>query len=152
MIALDAALLIALLNPVDAHHARAEAFFAENLDETLYLSHLNYAEILVHPARQGVEDRVSAEIAELGVIVLPPPPESGVKLAQLRAQTSLKLPDCCVILAAQQSDARIATFDVRLAREAERLGFDVVGGGTATPEDLAGAAARAAAAPRGERM
>lgn len=38
--------------------------------------------------------------------------------------THLKLPDCCVLLAAQDKHAdAILTFDDRLGREAERLGF-----------------------------
>ncbi|CAN5270673.1 hypothetical protein BH20ACT16_BH20ACT16_13150 [soil metagenome] len=39
----------------------------------------------------------------------------------LRASTKLKLPDCCVILAAQQARGTILTFDDRLAAVARKL-------------------------------
>jgi predicted nucleic acid-binding protein len=38
----------------------------------------------------------------------------------------LKLPDCCVLLAAETVDASLATFDERLAAVAEELGHSVV--------------------------
>jgi rRNA-processing protein FCF1 len=42
-----------------------------------------------------------------------------VQLARLRARTALKLPDRCVLLAAQTAAAQVvATFDVRLAQAA----------------------------------
>lgn len=125
MITLDASVFIALDNPADAHHARAAEFFKHNVDELLYVSELTHAEVLVHPAQQGAEEQAFMKIANLGVTVLGLPPDGGVWLAQLRARTGLKLPDCCVILAAQTSDSRIATFDTALAREAERLGIAV---------------------------
>lgn len=40
------------------------------------------------------------------------------RLAVLRAGTRLKLPDCCVLLAAEQSHGAVATFDDRLANAA----------------------------------
>jgi predicted nucleic acid-binding protein len=46
-------------------------------------------------------------------------------LAALRAGTGLKLPDCCVLQAAEQAHAGIATFDDRLAAAARELGVDV---------------------------
>jgi hypothetical protein len=38
----------------------------------------------------------------------------AVKLAQRRASTSLKMPDCCVLLVAEGIQARVASFDGRL--------------------------------------
>jgi predicted nucleic acid-binding protein len=46
-----------------------------------------------------------------------------VRLALLRAETGLKLPDCCVLLAAEQSGAAVATFDDRLAGAVTRRGL-----------------------------
>jgi predicted DNA-binding protein (UPF0278 family) len=43
------------------------------------------------------------------------------------AGTGLKMPDCCVLLAAQDATAEaVLTFDEALAREAERLGLRAV--------------------------
>jgi predicted DNA-binding protein (UPF0278 family) len=45
------------------------------------------------------------------------------RLAQLRTDTGLKLPDCCVLLAAQDHDARVASFDTSLLKAARKLGL-----------------------------
>jgi predicted nucleic acid-binding protein len=44
-------------------------------------------------------------------------------LAQLRTDTGLKLPDCCVLLAAQDHDARVASFDTDLLNAADKQGL-----------------------------
>jgi predicted nucleic acid-binding protein len=52
------------------------------------------------------------------------PIDAPHRLAQLLASSQLKLPDCCVLIAAQDSHAgAIATFDDRLRRAAEARGF-----------------------------
>jgi predicted nucleic acid-binding protein len=48
-------------------------------------------------------------------------------LAGLGAATGLKLPDCCVLLAAEQVDGAVATFDDRLAAVARERGVVVHG-------------------------
>lgn len=46
-----------------------------------------------------------------------------MRLAELRALTGLRLPDCCVQLAAEYADASaVLTSDARLARAAAELG------------------------------
>ncbi|WP_367186735.1 PIN domain-containing protein [Sporichthya sp.] len=47
------------------------------------------------------------------------PPDTAVRLAQLRAETGLRMPDCCVLLSAEATGATVATFDDRLAASAE---------------------------------
>lgn len=42
------------------------------------------------------------------------PADSAVKLALLRASTNLKMPGCSVLLAAEDVQARVASFDGRL--------------------------------------
>lgn len=55
---------------------------------------------------------------------VPLAPDAAPRLAELRADTNLKLPDCCVLLAARDAPAQaILTFDERLAGVAERLGL-----------------------------
>jgi predicted nucleic acid-binding protein len=66
---------------------------------------------------------------ELGVSHLPLRPDAPVRLARLRADSGLKLPDCCVLLAAKDSTAEaIATFDDRLINVARDLGFELMAG------------------------
>lgn len=126
MITVDAGVLIAFFDSNDTHHERAVSLFSMNAEELLYLNPVTEAEVLVRAAQQGREESMYRDIRELGVSVLPPSPETGVWLAQLRARTSAKLPDCCVLLTAQQSESRIATFDTGLARAARSLGIDVL--------------------------
>lgn len=50
---------------------------------------------------------------------LPFPAEAAVRLACLRTQANLKMPDCYVLLAAENESASIASFDERLVAAAE---------------------------------
>jgi predicted DNA-binding protein (UPF0278 family) len=43
------------------------------------------------------------------------------RLAQLRADTGCKLPDCCVLLAAEECDGTVASFDVGLTSAAAAM-------------------------------
>ncbi|MGL5853439.1 MAG: PIN domain-containing protein [Phycicoccus sp.] len=86
------------------------------------------AEVLVIPAREGKVDIARSALDALEVTELAFPPDSPARLAQLRADTGLRMPDCCAILAAEDSGARIATFDDRLAAAARERGLVVVAG------------------------
>jgi predicted nucleic acid-binding protein len=49
------------------------------------------------------------------------------RLAEIRAHTGLKMPDCCVLLAAERlSASKLATFDARLAQVAAEHGLAVL--------------------------
>lgn len=118
MIVLDASVLIAYLDSDDSHHAAAETLFMEAVDEDIAANPLTLAEVLVAPARQGNLDLAQTALRALEVSELPFPPDTSVRLAQLRASTGLKMPDCCVLLAAEQATATIASFDDRLHQAA----------------------------------
>ena len=51
--------------------------------------------------------------------------DAPARLAVLRAGTGPKLPDCCVLLAAEQTRGAVATFDDRLANAATEHGLAV---------------------------
>jgi predicted nucleic acid-binding protein len=55
----------------------------------------------------------------------PVPSDMAVKLAALRVETGLKMPDCCVLLTAEGAGGRLATFDERLARAARNRDLEV---------------------------
>lgn len=120
MIVLDASVIIAYLDSEDHHHARAEALLAREIDEDFGADSLTLAEVLVAPARENRLAAVRTILAELEVQELPFPEDTAVRLAQLRAATGLKMPDCCVLLAAEQHDAPLACFDERLTEAAAR--------------------------------
>ena len=66
-------------------------------------------------------------LADLDVTELPMPAQAAIRLARLRTTTRLRMPDCRVLLAAQETNARVASFDLRLTTAASPLGLVVVG-------------------------
>lgn len=127
MIVLDASVLIAYLDADDDHHQAAEALLAGAIDDNLGANPLTLAEVLVVPVRVGRLDHTLAALRDLEVEELPFPPATAVRLAQLRASSGLKMPECCVLLAAEHAGATVATFDERLAETAEHRNLTVFG-------------------------
>ena len=125
MIVLDASVLIAHLDADDAHHARASALLQAAGSSRLCASRLTLAEVLVGPTRAGRLEVAVAALAQLGVDGVGLDADAPARLAGLRASTGLKMPDCAVLLAAEQMDARVATFDASLAAAARALGLGV---------------------------
>lgn len=124
---LDASALIAHLDSTDEHHSRIEALLLDATGESLAASPITLAEVLVAPARAGQLDRAQGALDALGVRVVDLDATSPARLATLRAQTGLKLPDCCVLVAAQSLGATVVTFDARLATAARHLDLTVLG-------------------------
>ncbi|HEU4723545.1 MAG TPA: PIN domain-containing protein [Gemmatimonadaceae bacterium] len=124
MIVLDANVLIAHLDQHDAHHAAATERLLALADRPFCASSITLAEVLVAPARTRSLPAAQAALRALEVAELPLPPNASERLAVLRVETGLKLPDCCVLLAAEGAAGTVVTFDDRLAREAHRRGLD----------------------------
>jgi predicted nucleic acid-binding protein len=125
VIVLDASVLIGYFDARDAHHDRATALLTREVDDDFAVNLLTLAEILVAPTRSGQRDKVLGILADLTVETLEFPKGSAATLAQLRAETLLKMPDCCVLLSALDQQARLASFDDRLIRVAQDRGLDV---------------------------
>jgi predicted nucleic acid-binding protein len=125
VIVLDASALIAFLGPSDALHERAVWAVLDLGPHELGVSPITHAEVLVGPIRAGTLERTRAALAALAVSELALSTDAAPRLAGLRADTGLKLPDCCVLLAALQSRSAILTFDQRLAAVARQLGIEV---------------------------
>lgn len=126
MIVLDACVLIAHLDNNDAHHERAHRLLAELAGLPKQMNVLTMAEVLVAPARagrrrpgQGIVDRLHIDVVAL-------PADLAGNLAELRATSGLKMPDCCTLLTADQGSADIATFDAQLLRVARDRGLRVL--------------------------
>lgn len=118
MIVLDASVLIAYLDADDVHHTRAEDLLSRAIDDEFGANSLTLAEVLVAPTRQNRLDEARAVLDDLEVHEEPLPRETAVKLAQLRVQAGVKMPDCWVLLAAERLDGRVASFDDRLLQAA----------------------------------
>lgn len=120
MIILDASVLIAHFTPGDAHASSALEIL--DTEEELALHFLTLAEILVHPAKVGAERTIHKALDTLGVIQLPVTPDEPSRIARIRATTSLRMPDACVLAAALHHNAALATFDSHLADVARNNG------------------------------
>lgn len=121
MIALDASVLIAHLYPHDAHHAAATRFLSDTADETLVVHTLTLAEVLVGGVRVNRGQEMLTDLQAVGVQVAQHIDDEPLRLANLRATTGLKLPDCCVLDTALNNAATLATFDTTLAKAANQL-------------------------------
>ena len=126
MIVLDACVLIAHFDENDTHHGRAGRLLAGLGVEPAIMSPLSRAEVLVAPARAGRRRAVEDAMDRIGIAIDDLPAAAAGQLAELRAHTGLKVPDCCVLLTAERhGPAEIATFDARLARVAAERGLVV---------------------------
>lgn len=128
MIVLDASVLIAHLDPADAQHVKATDLLLDTAAEPLACSVVTLAEVLVGPVRVGLRGVAIQAIEALGISVLELDAPAAEELASLRSETGLRLPDCCVLLAAERSAAQLATFDDRLGRSARERGLSTLPG------------------------
>ena len=127
MIVFDASVLIAYLDSDDDLHGDAYTLLADSVDEDFGANSLTLAEVLVMPARAGRLEAVQTALHELEMDELPFPVDAAVRLAHLRVSTGLKMPDCCVLLAAEDHRATVASFDDRLIQAAKLRGLHVLG-------------------------
>lgn len=121
MIVLDASVLIAHFDGGDRHHAEAQMLLEASGAEPLGASAITLAETLVSPARAGRLADAEAALQQLGVGELPLGEGAPGRLAALRAEIGLKMPDCCVLLAAKEHTGIVASFDSDLLKAAHVL-------------------------------
>ena len=126
MIALDASLLIAHFDPADAHHGVASQLLDDVATEPLIAHGLTIAEVLVGGVRVSRGMQMLADLQSIGVRLAPRDDGEPLRLAGLRADTGLGLPDSCVLDIALGNGATLATLDDRLARSAGRLGVKLM--------------------------
>jgi predicted nucleic acid-binding protein len=129
VIVLDASVLIGHLDSNDAHHRRSRRLLLATGSRPLGASPISLAETFVAPARAGRLDKAHQALDRLGVVELALGEATAPRLAELRAGTGCKLPDCCVLLAAQQHGGAVASFDAGLVRAAGALGLETLESG-----------------------
>ena len=123
---LDADVLIAHLDPDDAQHARATAGLEQAAAQgPLAASALTVAEVLVHPTAGGRGEQAYATLMEMGLVVLDLPADAAAQLASLRTRTGRRMPDCCVLLAAERTGGAVLSFDEKLRGSAADVGISV---------------------------
>ncbi|MCU4187166.1 type II toxin-antitoxin system VapC family toxin [Acidiferrimicrobium sp. IK] len=126
MITLDARVLIAHFDPVDSHHEAATAILFDAKPGSTLVHTLTMAEVLVGGCRIGRGAAMRDHLRAAGVGVAPRDDDEALRLAELRAGTGLKLPDCCVLDVALHHQTSLATFDAALASIARRRGVAVL--------------------------
>ncbi|MEP7158623.1 MAG: PIN domain-containing protein [Chloroflexota bacterium] len=115
----DAGIIIAVLNPADAHHTAATEALSNALasGEAVVLPVSAYSEVLVAPFRHNLESAavVDSFIDTMPATLQPITREIARAAAQLRAQHGrLRLPDALVIATALELSAdRLLTTDRR---------------------------------------
>jgi predicted nucleic acid-binding protein len=124
VIVLDASVLIGHLDGNDLHHERARGLLEASGASPLGASPISLAETLVAPARAGQLDAARDALERIGVAELELCDDAPLRLARLRAETGRKLPDCCVLLAAQDHEGVVASFDADLLKAARALGLE----------------------------
>ncbi len=120
MITLDASVLIAHLYPHDPHHQAATAYLRASVAEGFVIHSLNLAEVLVGGVRAGHGEEMLADLEAVGIRMADPRDREPLRLANLRASSGLKLPDCCALDTAMSTGTTLATFDDALARIARQ--------------------------------
>ena len=120
MIVCDASALIGWLDSADALHERAVAALDRAAAEELAAPTVTIAEVLVGPTRAGLEERALSALADLGLVEIPLE-GAAARLAELRVATGRRLPDCCVLCAAQLTGGAVLSFDRKLASAARSL-------------------------------
>jgi len=117
---LDASVLIGLLDPGDALHARATAGFREHAADDVVVPASAYSETIVDPARRGATrvDAVDGFLDSFPIRILPVDREISRRAAELRAKHRLGLTDALVLASGDVLDA-----DVVLTADAKWIGL-----------------------------
>jgi len=123
LIVLDTSVLIAHLDDSDPHHKEARRLLEAHRAEPLGASSITLAETLASPARARRLEDAEAALRRLKVNELPLGDGAPGRLATMRAEVGLKMPDCCVLLAAQDHKGIVASFDSGLLSAARKLGL-----------------------------
>lgn len=118
MITLDASLLIAHLSPHHSHHQAATEFLRDSAGEPLLIHSLNLAEVLIGAVRQGRGQEMRFDLQAIGIRVADHCEGESLRLAHLRVEYGLTLPDCCALDTALTTKSTLATFDDALAKAA----------------------------------
>ncbi len=125
VITLDAGVLIAMLNERDAHHNWATEILMDSADAEFVMPALTYGECLVRPTQVDLVNAFLDNIRGFGLNVIDLTADGAVRVARVRAETKLRMPDAVVLATALENSASLATTDARLAEVAQAQGVEV---------------------------
>lgn len=129
VVVFDSDVLIGFLNRNDRHHQAAvervrQAMAAGN---RRMISAVNYAEILVGPARAGTQEVVWQMLDQFNIETIVVDSDLANRAAAVRATTNLKLPDAFVLATAIDAvhrgwgEVEVASFDAALIQAHREL-------------------------------
>lgn len=122
---MDASVPIAHLNPEDTHHEVATAILLAGTPGQMLVHTITLTEVLVGGVRIGRGASMHEDLRAAGIAIAQRDDEEPLRLAELRARTGLRLPDCCVLDVAIHNRASLATFDDALAAAASKRGVRI---------------------------
>jgi predicted nucleic acid-binding protein len=121
VITLDAGVLIAMLDEKNAHHEWAVRLLIDHSDARFMMPSITYAECLVRPAQKNLVEKFLGNIRGLAIEVTELTESTAVQLAQVRADSKLRMPDAVVLTTALMNGASVATTDEALAKAAQKM-------------------------------
>jgi predicted nucleic acid-binding protein len=98
----------------------ATEYLRASADQGFLIHSLNLAEVLVGGARVGRGQEMLIDLEAIGIRIADRQDGEPLRLANLRAASGLKLPDCCALDTALTTDSILATFDDTLAKAASQ--------------------------------
>lgn len=119
----DASALIGFFESTDAHHQRAVSEVGRWLgpEHTRFMSVATYAEILVHPIREGADSLVEEFVERSEIRLVPMDRQLARSAAELRARfLAISLGDAAALATAKRFDTELLTFDGQLDLAAGR--------------------------------
>lgn len=128
MITLDASVVIAHLYPHDPHHRIATEYLRAIAADGFVIHSVNLAEVLVGGVRAGRGQEMLTDLEAIGIRVAQQLDGEPLRLANLRAESGLKLPACCALDTALTTASALATFDEGLVKAARRYHVTVAPG------------------------
>jgi len=126
VIVLDASAVIAVFYPANPHHERATRLLEHAAAGGFAVHPMTLAESLVGAAKGGRLNQLRRQIHNMGITVFAPEEDEPLLIAEIRANTGLKVPDCCVLAAALSLSSSLMTFDEKLGACAREQSIGVV--------------------------
>ena len=117
-------MLIGLLDPGDALHARATEGFRKHAADDVVVPASAYSETIVDPARRGVAHVAAVDgfLDSFPIRILPIDREIGRRAAELRAKHRLGLPDALVLASGDVLNAAVVlTADAKWIKLSRRV-------------------------------
>jgi predicted nucleic acid-binding protein len=114
LVILDSSVLIAALNPKDAHHEAA--LKSNTVGVQFIISAISITELMPRAIKEGSDDSVWTALTAMVHHVVDVNSSLAMSAAQIRSTDGLKTPDAIISATARAEGAELWTFDAKLAK------------------------------------